>query len=276
MSGGVRVVALGTTGAAGRVAIVVGWLATRLLMIAILVSFERFVVGDVFYYHRKIAGLFDVGLAGTLNEYPTPVVWILWLPYGVTGGSATGYLVAFMVFMVLLDAAFTYALYRTGRRTGGRRHDVAIDFWLLFVFLHRPAVLPAVRHAARRAGRRRPAGRPPTTLGHRRPHRPRRGGQALAGAADRGLLRAPSRTARRPAGASSPSASASPGLSLLTGGWTRLVSPLTWQSGRGLQVESIWATPLMLARAFSPRLAGRHLPLPGVRDLRARRLGSGC
>ncbi len=42
------------------------------------------------------------------------------------------------------------------------------------------------------------------------------------------------------------------GISLLAGGWTRLVSPLTWQSGRGLQVESIWATPLMLARAFAP------------------------
>ena len=97
--------------------VVVGWLVTRLLMSPCWSCFERFVVGDVFYYHRKIAQLFDVGLAGTLNEYPTPVVWILWLPYGVTGGSATGYLVAFMVFMLLLDAGFTYALYRTGGRT---------------------------------------------------------------------------------------------------------------------------------------------------------------
>ena len=42
------------------------------------------------------------------------------------------------------------------------------------------------------------------------------------------------------------------GISLLLGGWTRLLSPLTWQSGRGLQIESIWATPLMVARAWSP------------------------
>ena len=42
------------------------------------------------------------------------------------------------------------------------------------------------------------------------------------------------------------------GVSLLAGGWTRLVSPLTWQSGRGLQIESIWAVPLMVARAVRP------------------------
>ena len=41
-------------------------------------------------------------------------------------------------------------------------------------------------------------------------------------------------------------------ISLIFGGWSRLISPLTWQSGRGLQIESIWATPLMLARALRP------------------------
>ena len=41
-------------------------------------------------------------------------------------------------------------------------------------------------------------------------------------------------------------------ISLVFGGWSRLISPLTWQSDRGLQVESIWATPLMVARALSP------------------------
>jgi hypothetical protein len=41
-------------------------------------------------------------------------------------------------------------------------------------------------------------------------------------------------------------------VSLLTGGWSRLVSPLTWQSDRGLQIESIWATPVMLGRAVAP------------------------
>ena len=58
---------------------------------------------------------------------------------------------------------------------------------------------------------------------------------------------------RKPAGlASWSSGSAWPLISLLTGGWSRLFSPLTWQSDRGLQIESIWATPLMVARAVRP------------------------
>ena len=32
----------------------------------------------------------------------------------------------------------------------------------------------------------------------------------------------------------------------------RLFSPLTWQSDRGLQIESIWSIPLMVARAVRP------------------------
>jgi hypothetical protein len=37
------------------------------------------------------------------------------------------------------------------------------------------------------------------------------------------------------------------------GGWDRTLSPLHWQGGRGLQIESVTATPLMLAWAFHPR-----------------------
>jgi hypothetical protein len=39
--------------------------------------------------------------------------------------------------------------------------------------------------------------------------------------------------------------------SLVVGGWQRLLSPLTWQSNRGLQIESLPATPLMWMRAAS-------------------------
>ncbi len=75
---------------------IISWLATRLLILTVLVVAERFVVGDVFYYHRKIAALFTVGLDDTLYEYPTPVVWLLWLPYGASFGSRVGYLIAFI------------------------------------------------------------------------------------------------------------------------------------------------------------------------------------
>jgi len=226
---------------------VIAWIVTRLLMLGILAVFESFIVGDVFYYHRKIAGLFEVGLPGTLMEYPTPVVWILTLPYGLSLGNAWGYLVVFMIFMMALDAAFTYALWRSG----GRRHDVAVDFWIAFVFLVGPLsyerfdMIPAVlAGGALLAARTRPwvAGALtglgaaiklwpalliPALLADKERRKPTAIGFLVVGF---GLAL----------------------LSLVTGGLQRLFSPLTWQSGRGLQIESIWATPLMLLRMVRP------------------------
>jgi hypothetical protein len=227
--------------------IVIGWLITRLLMLVILASFERFVVGDVFYYHRKISALFSVGLDRTLYEYPTPVVWILWLPYGAGFGNRVGYLVAFIVFMLALDALFTYALWRSA----GRRHDTAIDFWLIFVVLIGPLsylrfdMLPAVlAGGALLAARRKPwVTGALTGLGAAIKLWP----ALLIGAF------MSYRADRRPAGLAFVVVGFALALiSLLFGGWSRLISPLTWQSDRGLQIESIWATPLMVARAVRP------------------------
>lgn len=225
----------------------VSWLLTRLLILLVMVLAEPNVVGDVLYYHRKIRALFDVGLERTLNEYPTPVTWILWLPYGVTGGNRAGYLVAFVVLMLALDALFTWALWRSS----GRRHGRPLDFWLVFVLLVGPLsylrfdLLPAVlAGGALLVARRRPWVTGALTglgaavklwpallvgafLAHRPTRRPTAWGFVAVGF---GLAL----------------------VSLLTGGWARLISPLTWQSGRGLQIESIWATPLMLARGLSP------------------------
>ncbi len=235
----------------GPATVVAGWLITRALIVVILVRFESFVVGDVYYYHRKIASLFDSGLSQTLIEYPTPVVWILWLPFAVTGGAAFGYLIAFMAFMLALDAAFTFALYRTG----GRRHDVSIDFWILFVFLIGPLsylrfdVLPAVlAGGALLAARRRPwVSGALTGLGAAIKLWP-----ALLIAAFCAY-----RPDRRAAGWAFVAVGFGlAALSLVTGGFSRLISPLTWQSGRGLQVESVWATPLMIARAFGGSIGG--------------------
>jgi Glycosyltransferase family 87 len=228
-------------------AIVIGWLATRLLILAILAAFERFVVGDVFYYHRKINALFTAGLDRTLYEYPTPVVWILWLPYGASLGNRVGYLVAFVVFMLVLDAVFCYALWRAT----GRRHDSAVDFWLIFVPLIGPLaylrfdMLPAVlAGGALLAARRKPwVTGALTGLGAAIKLWP----ALLIGA----FLSY--RSDRRPAGVAFVIVGFGLALiSLIFGGWSRLISPLTWQSDRGLQIESIWATPLMLARAARP------------------------
>jgi len=227
--------------------IVIGWLSTRLLILVILAAFERFVVGDVFYYYRKINALFTAGLDRTLDEYPTPVVWILWLPYGASFGSRVGYLVAFVVFMLALDAVFCYALWRAS----GRRHDSAVDFWLIFVPLIGPLaylrfdMLPAVlAGGALLAARRKPwVTGALTGLGAAIKLWP----ALLIGA----FLSY--RSDRRPAGIAFIVVGFGLALiSLIFGGWSRLISPLTWQSDRGLQIESIWATPLMLARAARP------------------------
>ena len=227
--------------------IVIGWLITRVLMLGILAGFERFVVGDVFYYHRKINALFTAGLDRTLYEYPTPVVWILALPYSVSFGSRRGYLIAFIVLMLALDAVFTYALWRST----GRRHDTSIDFWLIFVLLIGPLsylrfdMLPAVlAGGALLAARHKPwVTGALTGLGAAVKLWP----ALLIGA----FLSY--RSDRRPVGLAFVIVGFGLALiSLIFGGWARLISPLTWQSDRGLQIESIWATPLMLARAASP------------------------
>jgi hypothetical protein len=142
---------------------------------------------------------------------------------------------------------FTYAVWRSG----GRRHDAAVDFWLLFVFLVGPLsyvrfdMIPAVlAGGALLAARARPcvAGALtglgaaiklwpalliPVLLADKERRKPTAIGFVVVGF---GLAL----------------------ISLITGGLTRLFSPLTWQSGRGLQIESIWATPLMLLRMARP------------------------
>src|SRR5215212_632533 len=227
--------------------IVLVWLATRLLILIVLAAFERFVVGDVFYYHRKIHALFTAGLDRTLYEYPTPVVWILWLPYGASFGNRVGYLIGFVIFMLALDALFTYALWRST----GRRHDVAIDFWLIFIPLIGPLcylrfdMLPAVLAGGALLAAR---------------HKPWITGALTGLGAAIKLWPAlligafmSYRADRRPAGLAFVIVGFSLALiSLIFGGWSRLISPLTWQSHRGLQIESIWATPLMLVRAVRP------------------------
>ena len=216
-------------------------------MFVLLALPESFVVGDVFYYWRKIAALWSVGLPSTLNEYPTPVVWLLTLPYVASAGFRVGYLIAFVVLMLAVDAVFTLMLFRAS----GRRRGVAVDFWLAFVFLVGPLgylrfdLIPAVlAGAALLLARTRPwVTGALTGLG---------AALKLWPALLYGAFLAP-RASRKPVswgfwGVGIGLAA----LSLVFGGFRRLVSPLTWQSDRGLQVESLWSTPLMVARALNP------------------------
>ncbi|MFT4165142.1 MAG: glycosyltransferase family 87 protein [Microlunatus sp.] len=232
--------------------VILAWLVTRLAMFAILAVIDsanggRPITGDVLYYHRKIVGLFEVGLPGTMMEYPTPVVWILTLPYGLGLGSQAGYVAAFVVFMLALDGVFTYAIWRSA----GRRHDWAVDFWIAFILLMGPLsygrfdIIPAVLAGGALLAARRhpwvagaltglgaaiklwPALLIPVLLADKQRRKPTATGFVVVGF---GLAL----------------------ISLIAGGTTRLFSPLTWQSGRGLQIESVWASPLMLVRMIHP------------------------
>ncbi|WP_195909171.1 glycosyltransferase 87 family protein [Microlunatus sp. Gsoil 973] len=118
----------------GGVPVVISWIITRAIMLILAATVEQVATGDVTYYWRKIAALGEVGLAQTLNEYPTPVVWMLSIPYGLGAGTHLGYLIAFVGLMMLLDAAFTWTLWRMA----GRRQDAGVTFWIWFVFLMGP------------------------------------------------------------------------------------------------------------------------------------------
>jgi hypothetical protein len=231
----------------GGLSVIITWLITRAITVLLAVTVENVATGDVFYYWRKIAALFDVGLGQTLNEYPTPVVWILAIPYGLGVGDRIAYFIVFIALMLALDALFSWLLWRT---CGGRR-DAALDFWLFFVFLVGPIaylrfdLVPAVLAGVSLLVSRRQPWLTGVLTG--------------VGAAIKlwpALLIAPFLAYRKGRRATLIGfLAAGLGLALISlifGGLLRLFSPLTWQSDRGLQIESVWATGPMLLRLFRP------------------------
>jgi hypothetical protein len=224
------------------------WLITRVIMLGLIATVERIATGDVTYYWRKIAALGEVGLGQTMGEYPTPVVWMLSIPYALGAGHRTGYRIAFIGLMLLLDAFFAIVLWRAA----GRRRDAGLTFWIWFVFLLGPLcylrfdLVPAILAGTSILASRRQPWLTGVLTG--------------VGAAIKlwpALLIAPFAAVRRGRLATLIGfVVAGFGLaviSLIAGGLPRLVSPLTWQSDRGLQIESVWATPLMVLRMVDPQ-----------------------
>lgn len=232
----------------GGLSVIITWLVTRAIIVLLAFTVENVATGDVHYYWRKIDVLLDVGLGQTLNEYPTPVVWILSIPYGLGVGTRLGYLIVFIIFMLALDALFSVLLWRS---CGGRR-DAALNFWLFFIFLVGPLaylrfdLLPAVLAGISLLVSRRQPWLTGVLTG--------------VGAAIKlwpALLIMPFLSYRKGRRATLIGfLAAGLGLaviSLILGGLSRLFSPLTWQSDRGLQIESIWASWPMLLRLFQPK-----------------------
>jgi hypothetical protein len=223
------------------------WLASRSAMLVLILAVESAAVSESGYYWREIRTQSEVGLGDTLPEYPAPATLMLALPYALGAGTQLGFQIAFVTLMMLADALFTFLLWRAN---GGRR-DAAVDFWLAFAFLLGPIsflrfdIVPAVLVGVavlvvvsrpRLAGALTAVGAavklwPALIIGVLGSGRVVRGpvirGFSLTGIA---LLL----------------------VSLAFGGRSRLVSPLTWQAERGLEIESVWATPLMVLRALAP------------------------
>jgi hypothetical protein len=231
--------------------VVVAWLATRALLVWLLLGPQEWVSGDVSYFDDSLAALGVSGLSGTLVEYPLPAVGVLGLPWLVAqvleqvAGVDGAYGVLLMVAAGLTDLAFTVLLARAGRGA------LPVLAWLLAVpllgatayarfdllpgVLCGVAVLLVARHPRTAAAcvavatgiKLWPALVVPPLLAVARPRR-----AATIVLAGTGLALAT--------------------VSAVLGGWDRLVSPLTYQTDRGLQIESVLATPAMLGWWHDP------------------------
>ena len=234
----------------------VTWLVSRLIMLEVALPFANDVTYDVYYYWQRVSTLGRFGSAGTLEEYPVPVVWILELPAQL-GHSSGAYLVAFAAMMIALDIGMLIALWFAS----GRRYNAGTDLWLLFTFALgsiiylRIDLIPAVLVGVALLALRRHPGVAGAAIGL--------GAAVKLWPALLLLALLPQRLTRdgvsdrRRVATRTISGFVLAGiglavLSLAAGGAQRLLSPLRWQAERGLQIESIWATPLMVLRWFQP------------------------
>ena len=210
------------------------------------------VENDVNYYFAWVRLVPEYGFSEILPEYPTPVMLLLWLPILVVSTEA-GYRAVF-VGASLVVAAAAVAMMRLlpdGRAARTAAIVVALCVGAVGPLgLYRFDLLPGALLAFG------------CVLLARRPATGSRAGWSVAVALATGIKLWPiiawplglgDRGARRRevAGFAATGAALVAG-SLLAAGWDRLLSPLGWQSGRGLQVESVWATWVLAARLVSP------------------------
>mgnify|MGYP000541679792 FL=1 len=215
-----------------RRALLLIWAGTRLIVLLVWGLFTPETQGDVVYYFQHIDALGEIGPRATMPEYPTPVLWLLMIPWVLGLGSQQGYVIAFVLLMLALDTGFSLGLWHLG----GRLRAHAIMFWSLFVATIGPtAYLRFDLVTSILAGgsllmlvSRRPAGAGVLAgVGAAIKLWPALLWPALAG-------RPPARIRRRTSMGFWSAGTLLAVTSWLWAGWDRLVSPLTWQQGRGL------------------------------------------
>ncbi|MEP7090280.1 MAG: glycosyltransferase family 87 protein [Nocardioidaceae bacterium] len=224
------------------------WVLTRLLVLVLMFGPEHRVLSDIGYFSRSLHHLSANGFAGTMREYPLPglgvvaVPWLLARAVHVT--AAFG--LYFVLSVLLVDAAFTGLLAR-----GTDRRRAVLDVWLasapamggmtyarfdlvpgvlvgcvLLLSATRPRTA-ALCIALATSIKLWPGLLVATVLGRTRPWRSATSVVTVVGAV-------------------------AIGVTALLGGWGRVVSPLVYQRDRGLQIESVTATPAMAAWLLRP------------------------
>lgn len=225
------------------------WIVTRLLICGAWLPMVASGPNDVLYYFERIQLLARFGPGWTLLEYPTPVIWLLYIPYLLGFGTYLGYLVVFAASMLVLDFAFARRLWQVGGTFAGW----AVLCWTFALGLLGPT--PYLRFdllttvlagwallsiAERRDG----LAASLTALGAALKLWP-----ALLWPA---LLIGDKRRNWRTTAIFWTTGAALAVASLAWGGWARLFTPLQWQANRGQQVEAVFSTVPMLARLADP------------------------
>lgn len=202
-----------------------------------------YIVGDVNYYLGQVTN--TTSWSSSLVEYPTPVAWAMHLLRVLSGGNQGAFVWSFVYSMLALDAVMAMM---TWKLSSTKMRIPAVLTWIAFVVLMGPIVYfrfdmaPAVLAGAG------------AFLFKRRPALA--GALIACGAALKlwpALLILPLLGFGRRGKLTAIGFGMTGGFlalaSLIFGGWQRLISPLTWQSARGLQIESLPATPLMWLRS---------------------------
>ncbi len=218
-----------------------GWLAGRAFVVWLLFGPESWVNGDVAYFAASLGAVRDSGLAHALVEYPLPAVAVLAAPWLAARALGLDYEHVLMATAVLTDLAFAGLLWRFAP---ARRH-AALLVWVLAVPLlgatayARFDLLPGVLVGAAVLLL---ATHPRVALGAAAVAT---GVKLWPGLLLPGMLagvrrRGPASAVVLAVGVLLAAATA------VLAGAGRLLSPLTYQADRGLQIESVAATPAIL------------------------------
>lgn len=236
-----------------------GWLIAHAVP---LVWINRYgtATGDVRYYRSGVLGTAD----GAMTEYP----WIGTLPARLVGllpGGEGAFVAGFVGLCLVTSALFTGWLLHRGRTgTGGTgaTGDTAAWFWILFIAASGPVVMTrldlfpalavaafaALQFAGSRTGRR--CATVVLAVATMMKLWPGVLGAALVGGAR-------DRSTRARVAWFLGSLVVLCAVVAVVAGPDALTSPLDYQGDRGLQIESVAATPVMVAAAFAPDAAAR-------------------